>query len=112
MVEILLPILPGSQRVVDSARVKAHRGTSLHAVRYKTQPHQLLGDASRCGFRHTATFHLHLSHMHQAIEESARGEHYSFSLKSDAKGCLHTFHHAVFDNELGSAVLPLKKLWC
>ena len=71
--EIVVALLHAALRVVDGARIEAHRSTRLHAVGGKSHRTELFGYAMTCRLGDAAAGHLHASDMHQSVQESSSG---------------------------------------
>ena len=83
---------------VNRAAVDAHRRTGFHTIRSETKVAQLLGKAVHGGFGYAATFYHSTADVHQAIEESAIGEHHGTGSETCPLASYYTADAAIFVN--------------
>ncbi len=75
-VEVFFVGLLCGEGPVYAASVDAHGGASFHACGFESEGCELLGDAVACRLGYASAGQLYAPYVHEAVEESAVGEHY------------------------------------
>ena len=97
LVKIILSHLFREFGEVNAALVDARRSPGLHSCSLKTKGGKLFGQSITGRFSNSSSIKFDRSKVHQSVEESTIGKHYSSSIEISAEKRVHSYDTFILD---------------